>query len=104
MWKQFYEWVEHLFLLSRDTRRNRVDIREIREVLHRLTRSVQELEIETSHIRQQVEYIRALDASEREKMVLRLENEMLRLERRLLADDRYKGRADESSTGGFEAS
>jgi len=73
-------------------------------VLHRLTRSVQELEIETSHIRQQVEYIRALEASEREKMVLRLENEMLRLERRLLADDRHKGRPDESSTGGFEAS
>jgi len=76
----------------------------MREELDLLTSSVQKLAFEMQRIRERVEHIQALETSEREKMALRLENEMLRLERRLLADDRYKGRADESSTGGFEAS
>ena len=104
MWKQIYRWVAQILLLSRDTRQNRLDIEEMREELSQLTGTVEKLLSDTQRIQEKFDHVQALEASEREKMVLRLENEMLRFERRLLADDRYKGRLDGSSAGGFEAS
>ena len=37
MWKQLLEWAKQLFMLSQDTERNRVDIRDLREEVARLT-------------------------------------------------------------------
>jgi len=102
--KHLYAWVKQLFILSWDTQQNRLDIREMREELDRLTSSVQKLAFETQRIRERVEHVQALEASEREKMALRLENEMLRFERHLPAGGRDKGGGGGSSAGGFEAS
>ena len=104
MLKHLYAWVKQLLLLSRDTQQNCLDIREIREELDLLTSSVKKLTFEMQRIRERVEHIQALETSEREKMALRLENEMLRFERRLLVDGRDKGSEGGSPAGGFEAS
>jgi hypothetical protein len=76
MWKQLYEWAKWLFLLAQETRRNRADIKELQDELEELTAIVQELVYEARRNKEN-------ETHEREKLVLRLENELLRFERRL---------------------
>lgn len=76
MWKQLYEWAKWLFLLAQETRQNRTDIKELREEVEELSAAVQRLAYEIHRIKEN-------EAHEREKLTLKLENEMLRFERRL---------------------
>ena len=76
MWRQFYDYAKQLMGLAEKTEKNIADIKEIRQELKELTAAVQRLAYEV-HRNQENE------AHEREKMVLRLENALLRFERRL---------------------
>jgi SMC interacting uncharacterized protein involved in chromosome segregation len=76
MWKQVLTLVKQLITLARDTDQNKSDIRELRQEFDELTDKVQWLVFELSRIAER-------DAHEREKLALRLENELLRFERRL---------------------
>lgn len=85
MWKQLYEWAKQLFMVSQDTERNRADIKDLREELARLTAVVQRLAFEVQRVGEKTDYARQAEASEREKLALRLENDLLKFERRLSA-------------------
>jgi predicted nucleic acid-binding Zn-ribbon protein len=94
MWKQLYEWAKQLLMLSQDTERNRADIKDVREELDRLTGVVQRLAFEVQRLGEKIDYGRAAEANEREKLTLKLENEMLKFERRLLT-----GKSGEDANG-----
>jgi predicted nucleic acid-binding Zn-ribbon protein len=76
MWKQIYEALKQLLLLTQQTERNRGEIKELRQELQELTSVVERLAYEVRRARDD-------EAHEREKMTLRLENEMLKFERRI---------------------
>jgi regulator of replication initiation timing len=76
MLKQLYEWAKWLLLLAQETRQNRTDIKELREEVAELSAAVQRLAYEIHRIKEN-------EAHEHEKLALKLENEMLRFERRL---------------------
>ncbi len=78
MWKQLFESLKQLLLLTEQTRQNRSEIKELRQELHDLAKAVERLAYELHLFREN-------ETHEREKMALRLENEMLRFERRLPA-------------------
>ena len=76
MWKQFIDLVRQVLTLTEDTQRNRAEIKELREQLQALTLTVQRLAME-------MERTRSDERHEREKLVLSLQNALLRFERRL---------------------
>jgi hypothetical protein len=76
MWRQLYDYARHLVTLKEQTERNAADIKAIRDELKELTTAVQRLAFELRRLGEN-------EAHEREKMALRLENTLLRSERRL---------------------
>lgn len=76
MLKKLYELAKQLFLLVEESQRNKTEIKELRQELKELTAVVQRLVYEVHRIGEN-------DAHEREKLALRFENEMLKLDRRL---------------------
>lgn len=76
MWKKLLTLAQNLVTLGKELEQNRVDIKEIRRDLLNLTLTVQRLadEIKLSSER---------ESHGREKLVLKLENELLKFERRL---------------------
>lgn len=76
MWRQLYDYARHLITLKEQTERNAAEINAIRDELKELTAAVQRLAYELHRVREN-------EAHEREKMALRLENILLRSERRL---------------------
>jgi predicted nucleic acid-binding Zn-ribbon protein len=90
MWKEIYEWATQLLVLSKETERNRTDIKEVREEVERLTLIVQGLAFEIKRLSEKIDYARETETHEREKLALKLENEMLKFERRLPAGNEKK--------------
>ena len=78
MWKALFNLFGQLLTLARDTDRNQREIENLREELGNLTLVVHGLAHE---IRRMAEH----EAHERERLTLRLENELLRLGGRLPA-------------------
>ena len=76
MFKQLYDLVKQLLLLARETQQNKTEIKELRQELKDLTAIVQRLAYEIHRTSEN-------ETHEREKLVLRLENELLKFERRL---------------------
>ena len=76
MWKQFYEWVKWLFLLSKEAQQLRIDLGRLQHEVEELTLTVRDL---THELRRNKE----TEILEREKLMLELENALLRFERRL---------------------
>jgi hypothetical protein len=76
MLRQLYDYARRLLLLKEQTEKNTADIKEIRQELKDLTAAVQRLAYEVQRTREN-------EAHEREKMVLRLENTLLRFGRGL---------------------
>ena len=76
MWKQVAESLKQLLLLTERTQQNRREIKELRQEMRDHAKAVERLTYEAQRSRDQ-------EAHEREKIALRLENEMLRFERRL---------------------
>ena len=76
MWKQILELAKRLFMLAEDTKRNRDEIRELREEVRRLTGAVERLAYEIHRVSDK-------EGHQREQLALRLENQLLKFERRL---------------------
>ena len=76
MWKQLFESLKQLLLLTEQTQQNRSEIKELRQEIRDLAKAVERLAYELHRSREN-------EAHERHKMALQLENEMLRFERRL---------------------
>ena len=70
------EWAQTVLTLSKDLEQNRADIKELRRDFMNLTLTVQRLADEIRLSSQQ-------ESSARENLALRLENELLKFERRL---------------------
>lgn len=83
MWKEIYEWATQLLVLSKETERNRTDIKEVREEFERLTILVQGLAFEIKRLSEKIDHAHENETHEREKLALKLENEMLKFERRI---------------------
>ena len=83
MWKEIYEWATQLLVLSKETERNRIEIREVREEVERLTLIVQGLAFEIKRLSEKIDHAHENETHEREKFALKIENEMLKFERRL---------------------
>jgi hypothetical protein len=83
MWKQLSDWLMQMIILARETQRNTDDIKQMRREIDELARAVERLAYEIRRVHDE-------ESHEREKLALRLENEMLRFERRLpsMRDDK----------------
>ncbi|MGI8640457.1 MAG: hypothetical protein ACR2MG_11010 [Pyrinomonadaceae bacterium] len=90
MWKEIYEWAIQLLVLSKETERNRADIKDVREEVERLTLIVQGLAFEIKRLSEKIDHAYENETHEREKLALKLENEMLKFERRLPSGDKNK--------------
>ena len=78
MLKQFAEYVLDLLNTARDTRQNKQAIADLREELAQLASAVERISFELRSIREG-------ERREREKLALRMENALLRLEHQLSA-------------------
>ena len=76
MWKKLYELLERLVTLSQRVSRQEKQIEELRQEVRELTGMVHRLAMEVNRLTDR-------QTSEREKMQLWVENQMLRFERRL---------------------
>jgi predicted nucleic acid-binding Zn-ribbon protein len=76
MWKQIFDMAKRLLLLTEDTKRNRDEIKEMREQIRDLAAAIERPAYEVRRVGDR-------DEGEREKLALRLENELLKFERRL---------------------
>jgi predicted nucleic acid-binding Zn-ribbon protein len=88
MWKQIFRMATKLLTLTEETERNKTEIKELRKELRELSSLVAGIVHELRRASEN-------EAHEREKLVLRLQNEMLKFERRLPSikptDDRSSG-------------
>ena len=78
MWQQFFDGIRKLILLQDQTDKNTADIKDLQRDVKALTAAVQQLVYEVRGNKND-------EAHEREKMALRLQNELLKFERRLPA-------------------
>lgn len=78
MWKHLFALVVRGWNLFEETAQNKAAIKELQLEVEQLTDKVQLLAFELQRVAER-------DAHEREKLALRLENELLRFERRLPA-------------------
>lgn len=85
MWKQLLDMARRLFVLAEDTKRNQGEIKELREEMRRLTAAVERLAYEIHRISER-------ETSEREKLILQLENRWLKFEQSLPPQGTKKGR------------
>lgn len=76
MWKKLYELLERLVTLSQRVSRQEKQFEELRQEVRELTGMVHRLAMEVNRLSDR-------QTSEREKMQLWVENQMLRFERRL---------------------
>lgn len=76
MWQQLYDALKKLMLLKEQTDKNTSDVKE-------LQREVKELTAVVQHLIYEMRSNRNDEAHERENMALRLQNELLKFERRL---------------------
>ena len=90
MWKQIYEYTKDFLLLSRETQENKADIKEqkseikeIRSELKKLQGDFNNLLLVVQKLSFDIQKIDDREQSERREMALKLENEMLKFERRL---------------------
>ncbi len=71
MWKTLSDALKSIFFLHEKTQKNSSDIKDLQKEVQQLTVAVQMLIQELHHVRQE-------EKSEREKLALQLENELLR--------------------------
>ncbi len=69
--------------LCKRNRRNRADIKEVNKEVERLTLIVQGLAFEIKRLSEKIDRAHENETHEREKLALKLENEILKFERRL---------------------
>lgn len=90
MWKQIYEYTKDFLILSRETQENKADIKEQKAEIRELRSEVKKLQTDFNNpllvvqkLSFDIEKIDEREQGERREMALKLENEMLKFERRL---------------------
>ena len=76
MWEKIWDLLSKVATLTKDTDRNSQEIKEIRADIRDIYSKLERLAYEIQKTREE-------DRHEREKLALRLENELLKFERRL---------------------
>jgi predicted RNase H-like nuclease (RuvC/YqgF family) len=76
MWRPFYDYVRQVLALTQQVEKNTSDLAELNRKVNDLTDVVRELTFEVRRLREN-------ESHERELLTLRLENALLRFERRL---------------------
>ena len=76
MWEKIWDLLSKVATLTKDTDRNSQEIKEIRADIRDIYSKMERLAYEIQKTREE-------DRHEREKLALRLENELLKFERRL---------------------
>ena len=76
MWERLIDLVKTVVTLAEELKQNREEIKEIRQELRDLTSIVQRLASDIEHTKDR-------EASEREKLILQLQNTLLRFERHI---------------------
>lgn len=87
MWKQILDMAKRLFVLAEDTKRNHDEIKELRAEMRRLTAAVERLAYEIHRVSER-------ETSEREKLILQLDNRLLKFEKLLPAKKSSKGKGE----------
>lgn len=94
MWNDIFSAVKQLFVLNEQTQLNKEDIKEhsrkfkeLEDSVNNLSSLVTLLAHDNLRLREEIQNTRREEAKERENLALRLENEMLKFERRLPAGD-----------------
>lgn len=83
MWKQVLDALAQLVTLTQETRQNKSDIHEIRQEVKELQRELKGINAALQHLAYEIQRSRENEAHEREALTLRLENVLLKFERRL---------------------
>ena len=90
MWSDIFSAVKQLFVLNEQTQLNKEDIKEhsrkfkeLEDTVNNLSSLVKLLAHDNLRLREEIQSIRREESSERKNLALRLENEMLKFERRL---------------------
>lgn len=83
MWKQLYNAIKQLVLLTHQTERNREEIKNLSLQVREIALALERLAYEVHRVDEKTDYAGRNEAQERDKLALRLENELLKFERRL---------------------
>ncbi len=90
MWQNLIDFARHIFNFGQETRRHSEDIKELQREVRQVTAALQHLAYEHQRVldaidraKENNQHLQQNEAQEREKIMLRLENEMLKFERRL---------------------
>lgn len=84
MWKEFFEYAKQVFALHQETQKNKASIQALQDDLKEARQEIKELTDAVRRLAYEIHRVGEDDRHEREKLVLQLENEMLKFERRLL--------------------
>jgi septal ring factor EnvC (AmiA/AmiB activator) len=87
MWKEVLSGIKEVFTQSEKTRQNTDDIKEFRRDLKELENRVEKLTVIVIQLSQEIQHHKTETAKDHENLALRLENEMLKFERRLSSGD-----------------
>ncbi|CAN5857907.1 hypothetical protein BH20ACI4_BH20ACI4_32530 [soil metagenome] len=92
MWKEVFSGIKETLTQAEKTRQNTDDIKEVRRDLQRIEDRVEKLTVLVIQLSQEIKHHKTESAKDHENLTLRLENEMLKFERRLPSgDDKKKG-------------
>lgn len=83
MLKQLYEAIKQILLLTHKTEQNHEEIKELRQQVREMASALERLAYEVHRVSEKVDRASQNEAHEREKLALRLQNELLKFERRL---------------------
>jgi len=90
MWQKLIDFARHIFNFGQETRRHSEDIKELQREVRQVTAALQHLAYQHQRVldaldrmKENNQHLQQSEAQEREKIMLRLENEMLKFERRL---------------------
>ena len=86
MWKQLFDFIREALVLQRKTQQNKTDIKDARDEVRTLRHQVENLTLLTQQLMFDIQRIDEREQSERREIALKLENELLKLERRLPRD------------------
>ena len=70
MWNKLLDYLRHLLLHKEQTEKNTSDLKKVKQDVEDMTLIMQRFGLELSHLQQ-------MEASEREKLILRMENVLL---------------------------
>jgi hypothetical protein len=83
MWKKLFDLAKLVFTFGEQTKKNQENLEVVQEEVRQPTNIVQRLAMEIQRIRDEIQHMKEMERQEREILMLRLENEMLKSKRAL---------------------